>query len=211
MIARLPFSMNRRVVLIGASVLILITVLIGTFLTSVYIAKSESPIIAKLAAWTSLPAARVGKMSVPYSEYLKHVEAQRVFLSGPAAAAEGSTGEITDRERAMALDRAIRIAVIEEAADKAKIVVTPLDVERAYDGLVARAGTSTSPGELQAFLRDQFGWDEPDFKQEVVRPALIEDTLRNRNLLETKDAAAFDAQLEDRLKKPDVVKYLKFQ
>ncbi len=203
--------MNRRALLIGASVLILIAVLLGTFLTSVYVAKSESPFIVKLAAWTGLPAATVGAKRVSYLEYVKHVEAQRIFLSGLAAAAEGATGEITDRERTSALDRAMRIAVIEEAADKAKIVVTPLDVERAYDGLVARAGTSTTPGELQAFLRDQFGWDEPDFKQYVVRPALMEDELRVKSIRETSDPAAFDTQMEERLKQPDVVKYLKFQ
>jgi hypothetical protein len=209
MAARL-YSMNPRLVLIITSIVIVLAVLLGSFLGSVYFAKSESPFVVSMARATGLPAARVGRVSVAYADYVKHVGAQRVFLSGPAAAAQGMAGEIGDRERAASLDRAIRIAAIDELASAADLVATPLDVERAYDGLVAQAGTSTQPGELQAFLRDQFGWDEKDFKQYVVRPAILEDALRAKSMRDTQDDAAFDAMLDARLKQADVVRYIRF-
>lgn len=201
---------DRRVVLVGVGFCTCIVLATAFLSASVYVLQREDAVTRSLAGWLNLPAARVGRMNVTFADYLAHLGSLRVFLTGPAAAAQGLASDIGPEQKQSALDRAIRIAAIDEMAASADLVATSLDVERAFDGLVAQAGTSTAPGELQAFLRDQFGWSEQDFKRYVIRPALLEDALRAKRLRETQDAEAFDKELEERLKLPDVVRYLRF-
>lgn len=203
-------SLNRRSVLVGVAFLLLIVVCACAQAGSMYVWHSENPVTVSLARWMRLPAAKVGTRVVTYDEYLAHLESLRIFLSGPAAAAQGLAQTIGPAEKKSALDRAIRLAAIEEMATQANLVATSLDVERGYAGLVAQAGTSTTPGEIQDLLRDQFGWSEEDFKRYVVRPALMEDALRAKRTRETGEEAAFDRELEERLLRADVVRYLRF-
>ncbi len=203
--------LNRRAVIIGIAFLSLVALAGAGLVTSVYVYQREDTLTRSLAGWFRLPAARVGPRVVTYHEYLAHLGSLRLFLEGPLAAAQGIGGPIQPQHRQSALDRAIRLEVIDEMAEAADLVATPLDVERAYEGMLAQAGTSTTPGELQDFLRDQFGWNEPDFKRYVIRPALLEDALRSKRTRETGDATAFDRELEERLKREDIVYYLRFQ
>jgi hypothetical protein len=206
--AKTPVLKNpRTLMLIAAAVVIVLVACVG-IAASGYVYHVESGPVVPLIGW--LPAARVGSQTVTYAQYLKHVEAQRAFVEGPAAAAQGVTGSFGDAERSAALERAIRIAAIDDLAEQSGIVVTPLDVDRAYLGLIQRAGTSTTPDEIHEFLHDQFGMDEAEFKQLVVRPALLEDTLRQQSMATTNDESAFDKVLEDRLGRPDVTRYLSF-
>jgi len=197
----------RTLLMIAAGVVIVLVAGVG-IAASGYVYHVEQPPLSSMIGW--LPAARVGSQTVTYAEYLKHVEAQRTFVEGPAAQAQGTTSTFGDPERSAALERAIRIAAIDDMADKAGLQVTPLDVDRAYLGLVDRAGTSTSPQEIKDFLHDQFGMDEASFKQMVVRPALIEDTLRQERAQATGVDTTFDTELEARLQQPDVIRYVKF-
>jgi hypothetical protein len=204
--AALTFN-PRTLLMIAAAAVIVLVACVG-IAASGYVYHVESPPLASLIGW--LPAARVGSHTVTYAQYLEHVQAQRTFIQGPAARDQGAPPTFDDAQRSAALERAIRIAAVEDLADKAGIQVTSLDVERAYLGLVDRAGTSTTPQEIQEFLRDQFGMDETEFKQLVVRPALLEDTLRQAASAGSSDPNAFDKQLQDRLNQPDVVRYVKF-
>lgn len=181
---------------------------VGGAAYGIYRGQSESGFARAVASALRLPAAKVGNQTILYSDYIAHVDAQRVYLSGPDAMAQGLSPEITSAERNAALDRSIRSAAVEEMAAERDLVFTQLDVERAYDELVARAGTSTSREEIQNFLRDQFGWTEDTFKRYVIRPALIEDTLRQKRYQETNDPEIFDRELDERLKREDVVRYL---
>ncbi|MEI7512182.1 MAG: hypothetical protein WCK01_01840 [Candidatus Uhrbacteria bacterium] len=200
---------NPRMLLMVVVGVVLVLVAFGGIAASGYVYHVEKPPIASMIGW--MPAARVGSQTVTYAEYLKHVEAQRTFIEGPASQAQGVTSTFGDPERSAALERAIRIAAIDDLAFKAGMQVTQLDVERAYLGLVDRAGTSTTPQEIRDFLHDQFGMDEVAFKEMVVRPALLEDTLRAKSSQESGDAQAFDKTLEERLKQSDVVRYVKFK
>jgi len=205
-----PLKVTRRSVLVGAGFLSLLVVAAFALTSSVYVAHSEDAVTVSLARWMHLPVARVGTRSVAYDDYLSHLASLRTFKAGPAAAAQGLGGPIGPVEEQSALDRAIRLAAIEEMAAFADLTATPLDVERGYAGLLAQAGTSTTPGEIQDLLRDQFGWNEQSFKKFVIRPAMMEDALRGKRTLETGDETAFDKELEERLKRSDVVRYLRF-
>jgi hypothetical protein len=203
-----PLKNPRVLLLIVAGVIVLLVACVG-IAASGYVYHVENPPLTSMIGW--LPAARVGSQTVTYAEYLKHVDAQRAFIEGPASQAQGVTTTFGDADRSAALERAIRIAAIDDLAAKAALQITPLDVDRAYMSLVDRAGTSTTPQEIHDFLHDQFGMDEAEFKQLVVRPALIEDTLRQQRAQETGDAQTFDKELETRLQQPDVVRYVRFQ
>ncbi len=186
--------------LIGSGTVLVFAFAIGGLVTSVYYWKLENPFIRSVAS--SFPAANVNGRLVSYGTYLEHVDAQRAFLSGPMVADTGAVREITDLERKEALDRAIRIEAVAGLAADSQVEVTPLDVDRAYDDLVARAGTSTSPAEIQTFLKKQFGWDETEYKKYLLRPAFTEELLRN------KGGDTFDATLQARI--DGAKRYLRF-
>jgi hypothetical protein len=188
--------------LVGIATLLLIVCAGGYVYASVYYWKSESPIIRSIASTFRLSAAKVGDRAVSYDTYLAHVDAQRAFLQGPLAADAGATRDVTDAERQQALERAIRIEAVEGLAAESKLEVTSLDVDRAFDDLVARAGTSTSQEEITAFLRAQFGWDEVSYKRYLLRPAYIEEIMRS------KGGDNFDQALQARI--DGAARYLKF-
>jgi hypothetical protein len=193
--------MNSRMkLLVASTAVLLLAVCASTAAASVYLWKSESPTVRTVGGW--LPAAKVEGRTISYGTYLEHVDAQRAFLSGPMATDSGVVRDITDTERKEALDRAIRIEAVAGLAEEANVVVTPLDVDRAYDDLVSRAGTSTSPEEIQAFLKAQFGWDEAEYKEYLLKPAFTEEILR------TKGGDAFDAALQARI--DGAKRYLRF-
>jgi hypothetical protein len=206
----ISFTFNRRLVIVGVGFLAIFALAVAWLFSSVYIFQNEDPVTRSLSAWLRIPAARVGSHIVTYDEYVAHKDSLKTFLEGPLAVADGLGGTIGPDEKQSALDRAIRLTAIEEAAKTADIVATSLDVERAYDGLIAQNGTSTTPGEIRDFLRDQFGWNEADFKRYVVRPALLEDALSAKRTRETQDESAFERELDERLQQADVVTYLRF-
>ncbi len=197
-------------VVIGAAVVVIVGLVSGIVVFGVHRYQWDAPWARTAAAILHVNAARVGRRNISFADYLAHLDAERQYLAGPAARAQGMPTALTPDLRKQALDHAIRIAAVEEFAQKQGVIVTPLDVDRTYDGLIAQAGTSTTPAQIQTFLYDEFGWDEADFKQYVVRPALTEDVLKQKLFNETKDENAFDNQLDERLKQPDIKVYLTF-
>lgn len=190
------------------SALVILVGGISILLYGIFNHQWDSPFVRRFAGVVS--AAKVGERRIAYAEYLKHVDAQAQYLSGPAARALGYPMEVTKEFRTQALERAIRMEMVEQMAKERGIIVTPLDVDRTYSALVARATSSTSPQEIRGFIFDQFGWTEEEFQRYVIRPGLIEDILNTKKLQETNDPEAFTKELEARLKGAMVRRYLKF-
>lgn len=195
---------------VGASALVLLAGAALALAYGIYHEQWDSALVRRIPLVARLPVARVDGQTVTYRDYLLQLDAARTFLSGPSAKAQGLSPEITAEVKSLSYERAIRIAAMDAFAAREQLVVTPLDVDRAYDGLVSYAGSSTTSDEIQAFLRDQFGWDIPSFKQHIVRPALIEDTLKKRKLAASSDVEAFDRELETFLQGGSVVRYMRF-
>jgi len=190
----------RHKILIGSSVAVIVAAFCSSIAVGVYGQKSEHPFFRTVGGW--LPVAKVDGSMISYREYLVHVDAQRAFLTGPLAVEAGAVKEITDVERKEAYERVIRIKSVEILARKAKQEITPLDVDRAYQELVARAGVSTTKAEIEGFLQAQFGWDEVEYKEHLLRPALIEQALR------TKDEDGFEKTLQNQMDAAS--RYLRF-
>ncbi|MEK7655865.1 MAG: hypothetical protein AAB386_04265, partial [Patescibacteria group bacterium] len=60
-------------------------------------------------------------------------------------------------------------------------------------------------------LLKNFGWDEENFRQEVLKPALLEQHVGAALAQEKQgDLNALQTYMTERLAKPDVVRYLRF-
>ncbi|MDO8584344.1 MAG: hypothetical protein Q7R83_04155 [bacterium] len=161
--------------------------------------------------WDSAPArgvmsalhvsvATVGSDPVSYETYLTHLGSVERFLSGPAGQTAGLGAVPTPEMKKSILEHAVRIAIIEQLAKERDIIVTPVDLDRSFDALIERAGTSTAPGEVKQALRDQFGWDEKDFKIFVIQPAMQEELIAQKMERDTGDKEAFAKEADKRIK-----------
>ncbi len=193
---------KRQIVIIVCGVAALFVAMSAWIYSSVYLLRSESMVTRSMSSALHLPAADVSGLTVSYTTYLAHVDAQRAFLHGPMTQDSGVQRDITDNERKEAYERAIRIAAVEGMAKEVKVELTPLDIDRAFDSLIDRAGTSTTPDEVHAFLQAQFGWDEASYKQYLLRPAYLEEILRS------KQGDGFDQALQARI--DGAKRYLRF-
>lgn len=203
------FLTARRLFVAGGCAFLLLVGLVGEGVLILRMHK-ETNLARTYARIFPLPAARVGHTWVLYREYLRHVDAQATFLKGPAAQALGYPAELTNELREQALDRAMRIAAVEGEGASAGLQVTALDVDRSYESLIQREGASSTPEEIRSFLRDQFGWDEADFKTYVVRPAMLEDALRQKKGTAGGVADTVDKLLQARMTNPTTKRFVQF-
>lgn len=201
---------QKKLVLVAGLIGIILIGGLGLYV-GVYRNGSEQSIVRGLASGLRLPVAKVDGVYVAYGDYIRHVDAQKAYFSSEAAQSIGVAREITDEERAVALERAIRMTAVNSFAKKMGIEVTPLDVERAYDNVVAQASTSSEPGDFENVLSDVLGMTSDEFKRLVVKPALQEDALKQRRLTETQDPLAFDNELQALMQAPATKRYLKFK
>lgn len=205
-----PSGRALRSVVLGVSGCCLLVAIVGSlFFYRIYLKQADSPTIRRVAHWFQLPAARVGDRRVPYTEYLIQVSAAKKFLLDPAARAQGLPTEITPEIRGRVLDQAMFTTAVEEFAAAESIVIEEADVTRAYDELVSRAGTSTSPEEIRDILQRQYGWTEQNFRTYVIRPALLEDALKQKRESAGKNVDDLRTEIEDRLKRDDVKRYIR--
>ncbi len=205
---------SSRAFLIGSAVLaflILIFGLGGVLLgREIFVKRTDTPIIRQIARFTHVPVASVGSRWITYFEYLKQTDAQRQYLQGKEAEALGVAGAPTMQMQQSIYDQLIRVAAIEDLAQKNGFEVTPLDVDRSYNELINQAGTSTQPGEVQAYLKENFGWDEAEFKRYIVRPALLKNGMIEKRKKDTGKDDAFETEVNARLQEGDVSRWLRF-
>lgn len=204
-------QLTKQQVMIGSGALLGIAIILGVctaFLYQVRYQRSESSVVIKVADIFGMDIASVDGTRIPYSEYVLHARAERTFLNSPMAIQDGSTGAFGVEEEQQAFDRALRVAAVDILANQYDLEVTKQDVDAAFTQLLAQA-TSTDPSEVDAFLREQFGWSTDEFKHYVLRPAIIEETLRDQLAQSTGNPAAFDEEL-DNLLQNKTKRYLQF-
>lgn len=177
---------------------------------AILVERNDSSFIRGVAKVTHFPVARVGSNVITYQEYLVQADAQRTYLQGKEATTLGVGGTPTSEMQQSVYDQLIRIAATEEIAKKYDFQVTQLDVDRAYDELIGQAGTSTKPGEVQAYLQENFGWNEPQFKEYIIRPALLKNGLVEKLKQATGKDDAFETELSQRITASDVHRWLRF-
>lgn len=176
----------------------------GYLANALYWHPQDVPWIRALVIRVPVPIAQVEWQYVRYADYLAQQDATRVFLHSPVTQGQNIPKDLDTAGNKTILDQLVRAAAVRSMAQAAKIKLTSDDVDKSYDALIARAGTSTDPGEITAYLHDAFGWNVDTFKQKVVAPATLETAVRQE--VYKNDDAAFEKALEEKLKK--TVKYI---
>ncbi len=162
------------------------------------------------AKMTAFPAAKVGGQKATYSDYLSQIDAQRVYLKTEDARQRQLPTEVNQQTRDAAYEQVVQIAALDQLAKEYGVSVSDADVDKAFDDFVAQSGTSTQPGEIDAFLNTSFGWTRAEFKKFFIHPGVVSQALREKMTGTTEDekGAALGQKLSERMTKEDVKKYL---
>ncbi len=203
------FSSKPRLVGLVSALLVvcglLLTVLLGAYL--VYIRRDGRPTVRMLAK--SLPIASLGSQRISYGAFLSARDAVQVYLASDAAKQVGLNRPFgADLEKSV-LDRLMREAAISDLAERRRISLPDAQVRVAFAELVLST-SSTLPNVAQ-YLEDAFHWTEEEYRQNILRPVLLEEHLAAAMASTTEASyAALDTAIRERLSKPDVKIYLSF-
>jgi len=203
-----PRKLVMTVVLIAAGVVVVLGAAVG-FTYAVYIARSENVVVRAIADVLPIPAAKVGTHAILYREYLKTYDTVKTFVNSKAAKDQKLNVPIDANLAKSTLEKLIYQEALSELAEQKKVTVTDEEL-RAFFTDVVSAASSTTP-DVGVYLLDNFGWNEEDFRQNVLRPALLEQKLGTEMMNENGgDSTALATYMTKRLSDPDVVRYLRF-
>lgn len=189
-------------------VLILVGLSAGTA-WAIFVKKSGHPIVRGLSNALPIPAAKLGDRTIYYRDYVKSRDTLRVFLASPAAKEQNLSLTLDAALESNVLEKLIHEAALEELAANRNISVGDEELRAFFADVIASA-SSTTP-DVGLYLLQNFGWNEEDFRQNVLKPALLEQKLgvELANASEG-DPNALAIYLEERLQRKDVVRYLRF-
>ena len=161
---------------------------------------------------TGFPAGKVDGHKATYTDYLAQIDAQKVYLQTEDARSRQLPREVNAETSKAAYSQIMQIAALEALADEYQVAISDLDINRGFDDFVAQSGTSTSPGEIDAFLKESFGWTREEFKRFFIRPGVMSQALRTKmpGKTEEEKGQALGQKIDERLLKDDVKKYLLF-
>ncbi|MBU1348956.1 SurA N-terminal domain-containing protein [Patescibacteria group bacterium] len=212
-VAPTPASRRKTIIIsIIAGVTALIVLLaVGIGITyAVFVSRSESGWVRTVASALPIPAAKVGSRDILYRDFLKTRDTVKVFIASEAAKDQGLDVPFDVALETNVLEKLIRQAAVEEQAAEKGIEVTDSELRAFFSDVVA-AASSTTP-DVGVYLLENFGWNEEDFRQNVLKPALLEQRVGTALAEQTQgDTTAFAAWLEERLSRSDVVRYLRFE
>lgn len=182
----------------------------GLLTYEVYYKVNDSAVVRSVAGLFGLPAAKVGSRQVSYARFLMTRDAVKRFVNSEAGKEVGATMPPENALNKNILERLVRQEMIQEIADQKKVTVSDEDVKAIFADVVKAAASSTTP-DISQYLWNNYGWNEDNFRKEVLKPALLEQKLANEMAKEKQgDQNALETELAARALKPDVIYYLKF-
>ncbi|MFH1078177.1 MAG: SurA N-terminal domain-containing protein [Patescibacteria group bacterium] len=206
-------SRRKTMIIVGVAVAVVLIAVLGLGVavsSAVFASRSDSGLIRGLSSILPIPAAKVGSRTVLYRDFLKTCDTVKAFIASDAAKEQGLNVPFDATLEKNAFEKLIRQAAIEEFAAETGIEVTDAELRAFFTDVVA-AASSTTP-DVGVYLLENFGWNEEDFRQNVLKPALLEQRVGTKLTEEAEgDTMAFTAWLEERLAKPDVVRYVRFE
>jgi hypothetical protein len=191
------------------SVIVVISAIGAGMAWAVFVRHSENPVVKIVANVMQIPAAKIGKKTILYSDFIKSKDTLDFFLKSEAAKQQGIATPMDSSVEKNVLEKLINQAALEELADERKISISDSELRAFFTDVIA-AASSTTP-DVGVYLLENYGWTEEDFRQNVLKPALLEQRLGVELVKEKQgDPNALALYLEERLKKNDVVRYLRF-
>ncbi|MBD3251367.1 hypothetical protein GF380_02845 [Candidatus Uhrbacteria bacterium] len=204
--------MRLKWILITLSAIAVIVVVSSLYLITLWGAYSrhwEGPAMMTIANVLPIPAARFSGQPIRLSDYLRDVRSIETFLSSEDAKQQGLARPLTMEDRKQALDRLLKEQAIEELAYIRKVDVTPSEIDEAMAVEFNTEGAQEQ--DFEQFLQSTYGWSIEDFKQHVVRPALLTRKLAASYAVDHgNDPQALERYLEERITRPDVIRYIRF-
>jgi len=205
--------MRARWIILGIGAIGVALVLVLTsffFLWGVYVRHWEGLTVRAIADRVPVPVARYAGTPVLLRTYLVRIGAIKAFLASEEGKAIPEEDRVfSDVHRAQSVEQLLREAVVEETARIRKIGVTDEEVEEAIR--LEPTFSGVSPETLEDHVRQTYGLTYDEFKEHVARPIILD------RLVSASYAAdhggktdAFDAYVEERLQRSDVIRYLKF-
>jgi hypothetical protein len=195
--------------IVGVTSAVLVFAVLGTGLVyDVYSRRADDAFAKSIGAM--FPAAKVGAHTISYGDFLKSRDTLKTYLNSDLAKQEGMSQPMTIDLEKGALDRLVREQVVKELAAKRDLSVSDQDVKSAYDKFVQEASSSTK-NDVPTVIRDTFHWSEAEYRENVIRPILLEQ-LAAQSLASSTDAQvdSLETYATQRLAQPDVKYYLKF-
>lgn len=169
----------------------------------------ENGMVRGLAAALPIPAARFAGKPVLLIDYLHDADSIRTYLSSADAKTHNVARTMTKADESQVLERLLEEKAIDELAASRRISVTDAEVDQAIQQQFNTSGKSQD--QLAQFVHDTFGWSMADLKMHLVRPILLERKIAASYAADhNNDLGALQTYLDDRLKKKDVVRYVKF-
>lgn len=207
----------QRKVVIGICIGIVVLALAGAGTAvayDVYTKRGEDPVARAFAPY--LPVAHVGSRTISDAQFLDARDTIAVYLKSQAAIDAGLAGPLTPDVEKSALDRLVREAIDDELASQRNVSVSDEDTRAAFAELTA--STSSSIPDVATYLKQTFNWNEQQFRDNVIKPSLLEQKLADTfvsgssttSTPQADPATLFDAYVAQRLAQPDVKEYLKF-
>lgn len=175
----------------------------------IFVKRSDAGYVRSISSALPIPAARLGSRVVLYRDFLNSRETLKTFLASPAAKEQEMNVPFDANLERNALEKLLVQEALEEIAEERQIVVTEEEL-RQYFTEVLSAASSTTP-DVGSFLLQNFGWNEEDFRQQVLRPALLEQKISADLAQEAgAESDALNRRVAARMEQADVVRYLRF-
>ncbi len=189
--------------------LIVLTVGAGLVIQGIYTKQTESSSARLAAKVFSLPAANVNGKSLKYERFLQTRDAVRKFINSEAGKDVGATMPPEKELNENILEQLIRQKLVEAVAEEKDISVTDEEVNQIFDEVAAQAASSTQ-STISEYLQDNYGWNEDNFREYVLRPALLEQKV-GQAIGTDADPYALENLLLANRQDPKVVVYLRFE
>ncbi len=204
----MKLKINRmRAILIGLVAFIVIIGAAAWILFAVYVQRSDNPIVRQVGSW--LPAAKIGTHTVTYGDFLDMRDTLKVFLNSDAAKQAGSAQPLTPDVEKQGLQSLLRDIAVADMADQRNVTVSDDDVRTDFAAIIA-ANSSTIP-DVGQYLHDNYNWTEEQFRQKVLRPAILQERVAATYSTDTQEQyVMMESAVGQRMADPDVKIYLKF-
>lgn len=178
------------------------------FLWGTYRQHWDGRIVQNVAEKLPVPAARVGSEKVLLRSYFADVASLSTYLVSDEVKQLGVTSTVGVSEKRQVFERLIREAAVQELAKARSIRVTEEELNTAIEQEFSV--TSDQKG-FEEYLQKTFGWSFDSFKQRLAEPILLERKVSaSYSADHPGDDGAFEAYIQNRIRKDDVVRYLSF-
>lgn len=180
------------------TVFIILLLILGWYAVlggGVYTGRWQGMKTQKVLRWTPLPSAMVNWSPLSYAEYLNQRQAVERYTSYLQTSTSGvyhaqSPADIS----ATTITKMIRLAASQKVMKQLGISVSGSDVNQAYTSQLLQNGDAA---QVEATINQLYGWSPEQFKNNVIRPAIIRDKIQEKLSFDETISAAAKKQAQE--------------